>query len=904
MTSSARSAALDAACGTAVPHLESLEQRRLLAVIQPASVDAYVDSIGINIKLDRNNYTGSDFTNKVVPALDDLQIRHARDGLKLVENSTYRARYQSLYDNYGVGLLGIFGLFEDPNGTPDRAPDVAKLAPGVVEAIGGPNEPDVFTQPTYKGVDDDRQTNDGDPIDYAGSRLYQNDLFADVNADSATQDITVATPAMAFAESVRYINPASHDVIAQHRYTGTFTHTRGINNFFNRTREWNGDQPIWITEAGHVTTPNLNTPQSVSERAQGVYMPRMLTEYFGRGVERTYIHQLMDIGSSNTSDTQNWGLIRNDGTLKPSYNALDTLIDTLNEATWNTTTKEWVSPNFTPDAIDVSYTKSSNQIRTPVVLQKSDGRFYFLTYRDVDVVNPDTKANIDYGQLDLDITFNGNAVSSFTHWRFNDNGDLVDVGGTLSSRDSKLSAGISDEMSIIEVRLDGIGGSGPFQQDTGPDGIVSVEAENFDNNTVRNGDSWSKQVGSGSSNAHMEVGPDNGTTFNNNFTNSSPELEYQVNFTKTGTHYVWVRGKAGGSSAGTSDSVHVGLNGNFVSTADRITGFGQNFGWIDSTMDGNTRATINVTSPGVKTLNVWMREDGFDFDKIVLTTSSTWTPSGTGPAESPREAPATLRHRFSFEGTDDDVVSGVNGTLRNGAALTTNSQVGNQALQLDGTNDRLDLGTLAEGDEFSIAGWVRINAGESNIQSVLSNMSGSGSGYLFGVNSYQTSDRKLFLETRNANGTTTKASTTANAVPLNQWVHVAAVIDRTAGTARLYVDGVDQTSDSTVRNDFKINATAKLGAKGDGAFSFGGRIDDLRIYNGQLSAGEVASLAGSGSLSSFQSAHDADAAKADSARSSALSFAAAARPAASTRLFAENRLSVPALFDEDVEDLF
>ena len=49
-------------------------------------------------------------------------------------------------------------------------------------------------------------------------------------------------------------------------------------------------------------------------------------------------------------------------------------------------------------------------------------------------------------------------------------------------------------------------------------------------------------------------------------------------------------------------------------------------------MDGVV-ATINVTTLGVHTLNVWMREDGMEFDKIVLTTDINFTPSGTGPAE-------------------------------------------------------------------------------------------------------------------------------------------------------------------------------------------------------------------------------------------------------------------------------
>ncbi len=48
------------------------------------------------------------------------------------------------------------------------------------------------------------------------------------------------------------------------------------------------------------------------------------------------------------------------------------------------------------------------------------------------------------------------------------------------------------------------------------------------------------------------------------------------------------------------------------------------------------RATVNVSSTGPHSVNIWMREDGSTIDKIVLTTSSGYTPSGAGPAESPR----------------------------------------------------------------------------------------------------------------------------------------------------------------------------------------------------------------------------------------------------------------------------
>ncbi|MEM9884121.1 MAG: hypothetical protein AAF800_14505, partial [Planctomycetota bacterium] len=185
----------------------------------------------------------------------------------------------------------------------------------------------------------------------------------------------------------------------------------------------------------------------------------------------------------------------------------------------------------------------------------------------------------------------------------------------------------------------GPGPGGAFQQDNNFNGIVSIEAENFDNNTSAGVHSWVSRSG-GSDGTHMEAGPDNDINRNLDYIGNSPRLDYRINFKKTGTHYVWVRGRAGGSPIERSDSVHVGLNGNAVSTSERISGWGPGFGWENDRMNNVGRATINVTSTGVQTLNVWMREDGFDFDKIFLTTNPNYGGNGnglgTGPAESDR----------------------------------------------------------------------------------------------------------------------------------------------------------------------------------------------------------------------------------------------------------------------------
>ncbi|MHC4738480.1 MAG: hypothetical protein ACYS9Y_06215 [Planctomycetota bacterium] len=175
-------------------------------------------------------------------------------------------------------------------------------------------------------------------------------------------------------------------------------------------------------------------------------------------------------------------------------------------------------------------------------------------------------------------------------------------------------------------------GEGAFLQDNGTDGIVSMEAENYDNNASQGGHSWIQITSPGgfSGSAAMEATPNDGTNNNTGYAVSSPRLDFLVDFVKTGTHYVWIRGYG---ASGSDDSCHGGLEGQEISTCDRISTFSTSYTWSKATMDG-VDATFDVPSTGVHTVNIWMREDGFRIDKIVLTTNSGYTPTGEGPAES------------------------------------------------------------------------------------------------------------------------------------------------------------------------------------------------------------------------------------------------------------------------------
>ena len=109
---------------------------------------------------------------------------------------------------------------------------------------------------------------------------------------------------------------------------------------------------------------------------------------------------------------------------------------------------------------------------------------------------------------------------------------------------------------------------------------------------------------------------------------SSPRLDYRINFTQTGTYYLWLRGSG---ANGNDDSVHAGLDGTVV--ANHITSFGTSASWTKR-LTGGTIITFNVATTGIHTFNLWMREDGLKLDKIVLSKSSSYSPTGMGPAQS------------------------------------------------------------------------------------------------------------------------------------------------------------------------------------------------------------------------------------------------------------------------------
>jgi hypothetical protein len=155
----------------------------------------------------------------------------------------------------------------------------------------------------------------------------------------------------------------------------------------------------------------------------------------------------------------------------------------------------------------------------------------------------------------------------------------------------------------------------------------------------------------------------------------------------------------------------------------------------------------------------------------------------------------------------------------------------------DGLSTYLLAENLDLGNSFTLSAWVNLPVGTRDIQTLWASKTGgwNTAGVAFYINSYQSNDGRLLLETGNGTVGLT-ASSTAQAVTPGSWHRVAATVDKPTGSARLYVDGQDVTESAGIRADFISQSTWNLGRFAEGGFYFQGGLDEVRIESEKRSA--------------------------------------------------------------------
>ncbi len=235
-----------------------------------------------------------------------------------------------------------------------------------------------------------------------------------------------------------------------------------------------------------------------------------------------------------------------------------------------------------------------------------------------------------------EITTASNSRTSFNSY---------DLTGLLNQWD----AAYSDGNRPIRAEIAALPAPVQIFQETG--GKVVIEAESFTSRTAGTGaatgktfnllhddtaggtqpdtDAASGDLGLIAEFNESNLNNNNGANVGNSLV--GPRVDYEINFDTPGIYRVFLRMRA---PVPNDNSLHVGLDGIAVSLGGFGVGVtGTDWAWVDDVVSGTQNIAVNVTTAGRHTLNLWMREDGVQIDKIVLDRAGV-TPTGFGPDES------------------------------------------------------------------------------------------------------------------------------------------------------------------------------------------------------------------------------------------------------------------------------
>jgi hypothetical protein len=348
------------------------------------SSDDFVDIIGVNGHL---NYDDTVYTNlfesAIVPRVTELGIRNWRDALSPHDVVVERQRR--------LAEVGVrFTLIVHDLDVAVTLAETKKALP-YMQAIEGPNEldhgfrnglpayPDASTR-TYEGV--------GFPGVVAA---FQNDLYAAIKGDPATQQLSVVMAGFSFPDNTLDVGLVEGcDCGNTHSYPDGGLPTFRLDDWYIPRMQVNSgpDKPLCATETGYHNTPAPNGSHwipPVSERAAAKYQLRLLFEYFNRNFQKVFFYEFADLAFSTEAADLNFGLVKSDGTPKMQFNALRNLIQILGDA----------GPTFRSSRLDYDISPSVPELQH-TLLQKRDGSFYLALWLNRLSFDRDAKQDLEF----------------------------------------------------------------------------------------------------------------------------------------------------------------------------------------------------------------------------------------------------------------------------------------------------------------------------------------------------------------------------------------------------------------------------------------------------------------------------------------------------------------------------
>lgn len=348
-----------------------------------------VDSIGVGVHL---GFLDTPYveTDRVLAALQDLGVRHVRDELRLDQPRQWEA----------LRALGDAGIDSDliVGPRPDQAGQLAgadprthvrvlarELADSVV-MVEGLNEWDLWGGESWA----------------QDVRAWQRGLHDAVRAEPALDDVAVLAPSVTWPWSwpVAGRFPGDADRENAHLYPDGREPGAVMRRKLDRFRSAHPDRPLVLSESGYNNAVGPASAETVGhppvpEGVAGVYLPRLVVGAFVEGVERTYLHELLDQfdDPERVRREDNFGLLRHDWSPKPAYLALRQLLRLASAGDDGTT-------DARAGSLTVGVDGATDDLHR-LVLRRADGSHLVLLWRDVSVWDVRTRSPVPVDAVDL-----------------------------------------------------------------------------------------------------------------------------------------------------------------------------------------------------------------------------------------------------------------------------------------------------------------------------------------------------------------------------------------------------------------------------------------------------------------------------------------------------------------------
>lgn len=395
------------------------------AQTQAKSCYDFVESIGVCTHFDYNNTAYVQNFNAVKAKLGALGVRYIRDRAPIAALELSRNRAWTVYKEFGIKTLTIFGEKYYTNAEIDTRLNWQVGRTDMIMAFEGPNEPDA------------RKTGANTPCcwtdDLRANQLY---LYKAVknHPDAGIKSKLVVAPSPTYPSGITWMGDMSDraDLYNIHSYHGGRQPEYAESNLANYLVEIpkvytdsQALQKIWATEAGY---NNHEPSNGISEEGEATYINRMFLYYFKKGIQRTFNYELID---PTPNEAKNFGLLRNDVTEKPAYKAIKNLIAVLRDTT-----------NFTPGSLTYSLSKTDGIEQ--VLLQKSNGKFYLCLWQNASVY--DITTDVAISNSPMVVTINA-SIASAKVYEPKSGTSVTNTFGTASS----FTIQVPDHPVIIEI---------------------------------------------------------------------------------------------------------------------------------------------------------------------------------------------------------------------------------------------------------------------------------------------------------------------------------------------------------------------------------------------------------------------------------------------------------------------